>query len=273
MEPRCVLPSMRTISVPADCTRSQFGAGRNRYVRLVPGGVTRRRNRMPESPKGPDPYNHIVLFWFVWAGRSRRIAVSGGASVIFESFVCSMQIHPRSNGKPPRRTIRCGGVCGRCPDFGNMTMPRNEVNPAFQPQVIHPARRSVPGTLVLRSDSIGNGPPVCAAFFNDTNPIHIYPQSAGRETLNRQSTHSEYKIARVSEFSTGGGTAVTSPTSRTGGTDLRLFLFPHSLPIQHPLNISLMVAEHRIPFGNLGVGPRNRLLRAPFSDPPTKPTI
>ena len=32
MEPRCVLPSMRIISVPADCTRSRFGAGRNRYV-------------------------------------------------------------------------------------------------------------------------------------------------------------------------------------------------------------------------------------------------
>ena len=35
MEPRCVLPSMRIISVPADCTRSRFGAGRNRYVRII----------------------------------------------------------------------------------------------------------------------------------------------------------------------------------------------------------------------------------------------
>ena len=35
MEPRCVLPSMRIISVPADCTRSQLGAGRNRYVRII----------------------------------------------------------------------------------------------------------------------------------------------------------------------------------------------------------------------------------------------
>lgn len=35
MKPRCVLLSMRIISVPADCTRSQFGAGRNRYVRII----------------------------------------------------------------------------------------------------------------------------------------------------------------------------------------------------------------------------------------------
>lgn len=36
MKPRCVLPSMRIISVPADCTRSRFGAGRNRYVSAAP---------------------------------------------------------------------------------------------------------------------------------------------------------------------------------------------------------------------------------------------
>ena len=36
MEPRCVLLSMRIISVPADCTRSQLGAGRNRYVSAAP---------------------------------------------------------------------------------------------------------------------------------------------------------------------------------------------------------------------------------------------
>ena len=36
MEPRCVLPSMRNIAVPADCTRPQLGAGRNRYVSAAP---------------------------------------------------------------------------------------------------------------------------------------------------------------------------------------------------------------------------------------------
>ena len=36
METRCVLPSMRNIAAPADCTRPQLGAGRNRYVSAVP---------------------------------------------------------------------------------------------------------------------------------------------------------------------------------------------------------------------------------------------
>ena len=36
METRCVLPSMRNIAVPADCTRPQLGAGRNRYVSAAP---------------------------------------------------------------------------------------------------------------------------------------------------------------------------------------------------------------------------------------------
>ena len=36
MKPRCVLLSMRIISVPADCTRPQLGAGRNRYVSAAP---------------------------------------------------------------------------------------------------------------------------------------------------------------------------------------------------------------------------------------------
>ena len=41
MEPRCVLLPLRTIAALADCTRSQFGAGRNRYRRLVPGAAPR----------------------------------------------------------------------------------------------------------------------------------------------------------------------------------------------------------------------------------------
>ena len=36
MEPRRVLLSLRTIAAPADCTRPQFGAGRNRYVAAAP---------------------------------------------------------------------------------------------------------------------------------------------------------------------------------------------------------------------------------------------
>ena len=45
METRCVLPSMRNIAVPADCTRPQLGAGRNRYVSAAPAW-----NRTPVLP-------------------------------------------------------------------------------------------------------------------------------------------------------------------------------------------------------------------------------
>ena len=79
----------------------------------------------------------------------------------------------------------------------------------------------------------GNGTHVCAALtggriiaapFFAKNPISLYARSDGRETLNRRSAHHKHKIAKGSN-PTGGGTAVTNPTSRTGGTELRLFHF------------------------------------------------
>ena len=36
MESRCVLPSMRNIAAPTDCTRPLQGSGRNRYVSAAP---------------------------------------------------------------------------------------------------------------------------------------------------------------------------------------------------------------------------------------------
>ena len=36
MEPRCVLPSMRNIAAPADCTCPRTGSRRNRYVSAAP---------------------------------------------------------------------------------------------------------------------------------------------------------------------------------------------------------------------------------------------
>ena len=78
MESRCVLPSMRIISVPADCTRSRFGAGRNRYIRIIvllkllyAGSAEDQRNTAPphnpvrrsfaEKQPGPFPYPALRL--------------------------------------------------------------------------------------------------------------------------------------------------------------------------------------------------------------------
>ena len=73
MEPRCVLPSMRTISAPADCTRPLLGSGRNRYVRILPSGtaerslfrIVRQKLLYVTYPKlsGPFVEFHKAIFW------------------------------------------------------------------------------------------------------------------------------------------------------------------------------------------------------------------
>ena len=52
MEPRCVLPSMRTISAPADCTRPLLGSGRNRYVPVASACRGSMINRYARVPAG-----------------------------------------------------------------------------------------------------------------------------------------------------------------------------------------------------------------------------
>ena len=55
METRCVLPSMRNIAVPADCTRPQLGAGRNRYVSAAPAW-----NRTPGKITNPAFRSQLI---------------------------------------------------------------------------------------------------------------------------------------------------------------------------------------------------------------------
>ena len=156
MEPRCVLPSMRNIAAPADCTRSQFGAGRNRYISAAPAW-NRTSGLAVQKSKS-------------------RLSVAANKSCLqgwpFKIWSCAPA--PYGNG-----THVCAALTG--------------------------------GRII-------------AAPFLDKNPIFIYPRSDGRETLNRRSAHHKHKIAKGSN-PTGGGTAVTNPTNRTGGTELRLFHF------------------------------------------------
>lgn len=73
METRCVLPSMRNIAAPADCTCPQLGSGRNRYVRLVLSGtaerplfrIVRRKLLYVTHPKLLCPFVefHKAIFW------------------------------------------------------------------------------------------------------------------------------------------------------------------------------------------------------------------
>lgn len=96
-------------------------------------------------------------------------------------------------------------------------------------RVLQPAPGAAADLIVRREQYFGT-----AAPFFDNKPIFKYTRLDGRDPHNRQPGNQKHKIPRGS-YSTDGGTAVTSPTSRTGGTELRLFLFPHSLQRQHPL--------------------------------------
>ena len=156
MEPRCVLLPLRNISAPADCTRSQFGTGRNRYVAAASAW-----NRTP----GLAAQNN-----------KSRLSVAANKSCL------------------KGRTFKIWSCCPAPYGCGQ-----------------HVCAALTGGRII-------------AAPFFAKNPISLYSRSDGRETLNRRSAHHKHKIAKGSN-PTGGGTAVTNPTSRTGGTELRLFHF------------------------------------------------
>lgn len=181
METRCVLPSMRNIAVPADCTRPQLGAGRNRYVSAAPAW-----NRTP----GLAVQNN-----------KSRLSVAANKSCL--------------QGWPFK-------IWSCCPaPYGN-------------------------GTHVCAALTGGR---IIAAPFFAKNPISLYSRSDGRETLNRRSAHHKHKIAKGSN-PTGGGTAVTNPTSRTGGTELRLFHFG-TFPSPHqPIEIRTVPKNRPGAWGN-----------------------
>lgn len=224
MEPRCVLPSLRTIAAPADCTRPQAGGGRNRYVRikvrrklLYVSSAEVQRNAAP-------PHNPVR--------RSMRY-VTGLRG-------CS---HAAQNSKP-RLSAAANKSClkGRtfkiwscCPaPYGKGT----HVCAASTGRVLQPA----PGAAVVMMRQRRNFG--TAAPFFDNKPIFIYTRLDGRDPQNRQPGNQKHKIPRGSN-STGGGTAVTSPTSRTGGTELRLF---HSwdLSVSRPTNRQVQSGPRRI---------------------------
>ena len=194
MEPRRVLLSLRTIAAPADCTRSRFGAVRNRYVAAASAW-----NRTP----GLAAQNN-----------KSRLSVAANKSCL------------------KGRTFKIWSCCPAPYGCGQ------HVCAALTGRVLQPA----PGAAVVmmrQRQNFGT-----AAPFFDNKPIFIYTRLDGRDPQNRQSGNQKHKIPRGSS-STGGGTAVTSPTSRTGGTELRLF---HScdLSVSRPTNRQVQSGPRRI---------------------------
>lgn len=106
-------------------------------------------------------------------------------------------------------------------------------------RVLQPAPGAAADLIVRREQYFGT-----AAPFFDNKPIFIYTRLDGRDPQNRQPGNQKHRIPRGS-YSTDGGTAVTCPVSRTGGTELRLF---HSwdLSVSRPTNRQVQSGPRRI---------------------------
>ena len=136
MESRRVLPSMRTIAAPADCTRPLPGSGRNRYVAAAPV-----RNRTPglaaQNSKSrlngwpfkiwscaPAPYGKGTHVCAASTGRVLQPAPGAAAAVmmrrkqIFVQPPLSPTHRPNQLYEPPRRMGNATGARGGFPPPG-----------------------------------------------------------------------------------------------------------------------------------------------------------
>lgn len=206
MEPRRVLLPLRTIAAPADCTRPQLGAGRNRYVSAAPA----------------------------WSGTPGLAAQNSKSCLIgwpFKIWSCCPAPYGRGQHVCAAST---GRVLQPAPGAAADLIVRREqyfgtAAPVFSPNYI----------LVCWQDNMVGADGTLAP-----RPRKSLAKDNESHNHNRQSGNQKHRITRGS-YSTGGGTAVTSPVSRTGGTELRLF---HSwdLSVSRPTNRQVQSGPRRI---------------------------
>lgn len=215
METRCVLPSMRNIAAPADCTRPQLGNGRNRYVSAVPAW-NRTLGLAAQKSKS-------------------RLSVAANKSCLQGRTSKIWSCAPAPYGKG---THVCAALTGRvlqpAPGAAADLIVRREqyfgtAAPVFSPNYI----------LVCRQDNMVGADGTLAP-----RPRKSLAKDNESHNHNRQSGNQKHRITRGS-YSTDGGTVVTSPVSRTGGTKLRLF---HSwdLYVSRPTNRQVQSGPRRI---------------------------
>lgn len=197
---------MRNIAAPADCTRPQLGNGRNRYVSAVPA-------------------------WSGTPGHAAQNSKSRLNGRPFKIWSCA----PAPYGKG---THVCAALTGRvlqpAPGAAADLIVRREqyfgtAAPVFSPNYI----------LVCRQDNMVGADGTLAP-----RPRKSLAKDNESHNHNRQSGNQKHRITRGS-YSTDGGTVVTSPVSRTGGTKLRLF---HSwdLYVSRPTNRQVQSGPRRI---------------------------
>ena len=126
MEPRRVLPSMRNIAAPADCTRSQLGTGRNRYVSAAPAwnrtpglAVQKSKSRLSVAANksclqgrtskiwscAPAPYGKGTHVCAAFTGRVLQ-PVPGAVSALNSSL---SEVASLVRSEPPLFSNRCSG--------------------------------------------------------------------------------------------------------------------------------------------------------------------
>ena len=117
-----------------DCTRPLSGVGRNRYLRLVPGGGATAGDRVLCNMAFRFRHDYHNTF---------HVSIQDRKSYCFSNVKHGPDAmdQSRPNGTPSRRTIRCGEFLCAWLDFRDATMPRKIANPAFRRQLINPARK------------------------------------------------------------------------------------------------------------------------------------
>lgn len=112
METRCVLPSLRNISAPADCTRPLHGDGRNRYVRIIVrrkllyvSSAEDQRNAAPPHNPVRRSWPHVSGLWgcdLAAQNSKSRLSAAANKSCLngrpFKIWSCSPA--PYGNGQP-----------------------------------------------------------------------------------------------------------------------------------------------------------------------------
>ena len=256
MEPRRVLPSLRkSNAAPADCTRPLFGRGRNRHVSAAPLRANVSDMDGMAAPCFIQGPKSLLLYRTILA--SFGPDVPAASSYAAERPIFSLPIRSRRVLPSLRKSNAAPADC----THSLLGRGRNR-HVSAAPFLYAASEKNVSDKTLLRAAAnkscAGSGPenlvagavayhgkrvkrvfcaavpifniPIIACWQNIVGadgtlaprPVKFLANGNEYYIQNRQSANQKHRFTKGST-STDGGTAVTNPTSRTGGTELRLF--------------------------------------------------